>query len=271
MAGIGDYEEGKAFKLKSGNKPAFKMVGSTPAKHTTNRSTKMWKDTEDGKRWRVGSHEEKYGKDHDNSAHPDYWKKERGVGKTDKEKELKVTAREKTAERQRARGKKILTPAKHSTNRIYNDENETSTHNEKYGKGHTNKAHPEYWKVKEHTLTTSDLNPDYDRNKDDENHADYDPDYDVDQRINDRDSKYYASDKDKEMQNTRNAKKGLTTEDYYYPEDDTEAPYAGTNTKDRVGKHDGNTYNTPSYKSKSKSKSKSTSKSTSKSYRKKRY
>ena len=47
----------------------------------------------DGQRLRVGSHEEKYGKGHDNSAHPNYWKKERGVGKTDKQKEQKTTER----------------------------------------------------------------------------------------------------------------------------------------------------------------------------------
>ena len=33
MAGIGSYEKGKAFTLKSGNKPSFKNVGSSPAKH----------------------------------------------------------------------------------------------------------------------------------------------------------------------------------------------------------------------------------------------
>ena len=33
MAGIGSYEKGKAFSLKSGNKPLFKNVGSSPAKH----------------------------------------------------------------------------------------------------------------------------------------------------------------------------------------------------------------------------------------------
>ena len=32
MAGIGDYEKGKAFSLKSGNKPSFKKMGSSPAK-----------------------------------------------------------------------------------------------------------------------------------------------------------------------------------------------------------------------------------------------
>ena len=29
MAGIGSYEKGKAFTLKSGNKPSFKNVGSS--------------------------------------------------------------------------------------------------------------------------------------------------------------------------------------------------------------------------------------------------
>ena len=32
MAGIGDYEKGKAFSLKSGNKPSFKNIGSSPLK-----------------------------------------------------------------------------------------------------------------------------------------------------------------------------------------------------------------------------------------------
>ena len=32
MAGIGDYEKGKAFELRSGKKPAFKMLGSSPMK-----------------------------------------------------------------------------------------------------------------------------------------------------------------------------------------------------------------------------------------------
>ena len=32
MAGIGKYKKGKAFTLKSGNKPAFKQMGSSPMK-----------------------------------------------------------------------------------------------------------------------------------------------------------------------------------------------------------------------------------------------
>ena len=32
MAGIGDYEKGKAFELRSGKSPAFKMMGSSPMK-----------------------------------------------------------------------------------------------------------------------------------------------------------------------------------------------------------------------------------------------
>jgi hypothetical protein len=35
MAGIGDYEKGKAFELRSGKKPAFKMLGSSPAKQVS--------------------------------------------------------------------------------------------------------------------------------------------------------------------------------------------------------------------------------------------
>ena len=30
MAGLGDYKKGKAFTLKSGNKPTFKDMGSSP-------------------------------------------------------------------------------------------------------------------------------------------------------------------------------------------------------------------------------------------------
>ena len=33
MAGIGNYSKGKKFVLKSGNKPAFKMMGSSPHKN----------------------------------------------------------------------------------------------------------------------------------------------------------------------------------------------------------------------------------------------
>ena len=32
MAGIGDYKKGKAFELRSGKTPAFKMLGSSPMK-----------------------------------------------------------------------------------------------------------------------------------------------------------------------------------------------------------------------------------------------
>jgi hypothetical protein len=32
MAGIGKYKKGKAFTLKSGNKPMFKQMGSSPIK-----------------------------------------------------------------------------------------------------------------------------------------------------------------------------------------------------------------------------------------------
>jgi len=42
MAGIGNYSKGKKFALKSGNKPAFKMMGSSPYKDN--------KDPESGKK-----------------------------------------------------------------------------------------------------------------------------------------------------------------------------------------------------------------------------
>tara|TARA_R100000742_G_C4179678_1_gene15228 strand:+ start:59 stop:457 length:399 start_codon:yes stop_codon:yes gene_type:complete len=35
MAGIGNYSKGKKFVLKSGNKPAFKMMGSSPMHENT--------------------------------------------------------------------------------------------------------------------------------------------------------------------------------------------------------------------------------------------
>ena len=35
MAGIGKYEKGKAFALRSGNKPSFFKMGSSPTKHTS--------------------------------------------------------------------------------------------------------------------------------------------------------------------------------------------------------------------------------------------
>ena len=156
-------------------------------------------------------------------------------------------------------------PAKHSTNR--------DGHNDDYGKGHTNKDHPEYWKVKERTTETTDKNPDYDEtksryiNKDGEysnyKHTDEsnteNPDYDEtksDDRKNYKYKKYYASDKDREIQRTKHKKKGGGyMGDYVYSEDD-DVGHTSTNTKDRVGKTDRNTYKTGS-KSKSKTKTKS--------------
>ena len=46
MAGIGSYEKGKAFALKSGNKPSFKGMGSSPLKKHdgTTSSTTHYKD-----------------------------------------------------------------------------------------------------------------------------------------------------------------------------------------------------------------------------------
>ena len=41
MAGIGDYEEGKPFQLKSGNKTSFKQIGSSPAKQEEKVGTKV--------------------------------------------------------------------------------------------------------------------------------------------------------------------------------------------------------------------------------------
>tara|TARA_R110000824_G_scaffold28863_4_gene96549 strand:- start:134 stop:538 length:405 start_codon:yes stop_codon:yes gene_type:complete len=88
-----EKETGKGVPMKNTAYWKDKSGVASPVQHTTNRSVKMMKETVDGPRLRVGSHEEKYGKGHDNSAHPNYWKKERGVGKTDKQKEQKTTAR----------------------------------------------------------------------------------------------------------------------------------------------------------------------------------
>ena len=52
MAGLGNYEKGKAFSLKSGNKPQFKMMGSSPlkqeVKHIKGTSRKDRLDYESG-------------------------------------------------------------------------------------------------------------------------------------------------------------------------------------------------------------------------------
>jgi|21_taG_2_1085346.scaffolds.fasta_scaffold15123_3 hypothetical protein len=167
------------------------------------------------------------------------------------------------------------TPAKHSTNRMGHESN--------YGKGHDNSAHPNYWKVQERTKTTSDKNLDYDEKKA-KKYIDKDgdltssntgsfgpytinPDYDAsattDTRTNRKETKYYASNKDREIQDTRHYKKSDEyIGDDIYTEETGEASYTGTSTKDRVGKTDGNTYGTGS-KSKSKSSSESKSESSS--------
>ena len=67
MAGIGDYEKGKAFTLKSGNKPSFKEMGSSPAKHMRTFGQTTTQTEIDS----VGRHNDahksgKYGDDHKN-------------------------------------------------------------------------------------------------------------------------------------------------------------------------------------------------------------
>ena len=177
------------------------------------------------------------------------------------------------------------TPAKHSTNRDGHNRNYDTFENkgkadEKRTKKHTNADHPNYWKVQERTKTTSDKNPDYDEKKahkyidKDGNLRSYNtgsdgpytdnPDYDAsaptDERTNRKKTKYYASDKDREIQETRHKKKGGGyIGDLVYTDTD-DVGYTSTNTKDRVGKTDRNTYGTGS-KSKSKSSSSSESKS----------
>ena len=181
-----------------------------------------------------------------------------------------------------APGKMYDSPAKHSTNReghnysydTYDEEGENVT------KKHTNADHPKYWKVQERTKTTSDKNPDYSEKKtykyltsDGEpfptneleqfgpytDNPDYDASATTDRRTNRKKTKYYASDKDREIQDTKYYKKGGDyMGDNVYNENAGDEGYTGTNTADRVGKTDGNTYRTGS---KSKSKSSSSSKS----------
>ena len=128
----------------------------TPAKHTQNRA----------------DHMETYGKGHTNEAHPNYWKKAKETthtstkGWSDKMHEVNrdddseyqyvsdpddksTTPKGKYGKKGTHGYEKITygpkrvkkTPAKHSTNR--------TLHTEKYGKSHTNKAHPDYWKKKQ--------------------------------------------------------------------------------------------------------------------------
>ena len=178
------------------------------------------------------------------------------------------------------------TPSKHITNRDGHNRNYDTFENkgradEKRTKNHTNADHPNYWKVQERTKTTSDINLDYDEKKANKyinkhgtpsysNTGSYgpytdNPDYDAsaptDTRTNRKKTKYYASDKDREIQETRHKKKGggyIGDEVYTEKQDDGtfDVGYTGTNTADRVGKTDGNTYKTGS-KSKSKTKTKS--------------
>lgn len=174
------------------------------------------------------------------------------------------------------------TPAKHSTNRDghnrkYDTFENKNEDDEKRTKKHTNADHPKYWKVQERTKTTSDKNLDYSEKKDTKyidkdgnfsysnTDADYgpytdNPDYDAsaptDPRTNKKYTKYYASDKDREIQKTKHRKKGGDyIGDHVYTER-SDVGYTGTNTADRVGKTDRNTYKTGS-KSKSKTKTKS--------------
>ena len=139
-------------------------------------------------------------------------------------------------------------PAKHTTKR--------EGHEDSYGKGHDNSAHPEYWKVKKKTVTRSDANPDYDETNILLDHVNYDPDYSVKERINPVDEDVYLSRKDMEIQTTKNKKAGKTyTGTNVYRESPGDKGYTSTNKASRVGKTDRNTYNTGS-KSKSKSKKK---------------
>ena len=142
------------------------------------------------------------------------------------------------------------TPAKHSTNRSgHNDSYDTFDDDGKRTKKHTNAAHPRYWKVQEGTTETTDKNPDYDETKkryitaggtftnfsgDDRREN---PDYDEtksDERKNYKYTKYYASNKDKEIQRTRHKKKGGGyIGDMVYKEQ-SDVGHTSTNTKDRV-------------------------------------
>jgi hypothetical protein len=185
------------------------------------------------------------------------------------------------------KGNQSKSPAKHSTNRKdhnrrYDTFENVGEDDEKRTKKHTNADHPDYWKVKEHTTRTTDKNPDYDETKKKYYHRDYNqysdspgdgktenPNYDETKsnyRINKEETKYYASDKDKEIQETRHKKKGGGyMGDVVYTEYD-DVGHTSTNTKDRVGKTDGNTY-----KTKRKSSSSSSSKSSKSSKKKVSY
>ena len=133
-------------------------------------------------------------------------------------------------------------------------------HESDYGKGHANSKHPDYWKVKKQTVTYSKKNPEYDENKGRKADGSLDPDYKVDARLPDHKSKdVYLSDKDSEIQTTRNKKKGASyTGKEIFEEDDTERAFTSTNNASRVGKTDRNTYKTGKKKSKATTTSKTT-------------
>ena len=78
--GENPLQKKSSFTMKSGNSPLFKQMGSSPAKHTVAGD-------------RAKLHEDAYGKGHDNSKHPKYWKKEtkgklKGHSRKSAEKEL---------------------------------------------------------------------------------------------------------------------------------------------------------------------------------------
>ena len=74
--GENPLQKKSSFTMKSGNSPLFKQMGSSPAKHTVAGD-------------RAKLHEDDYGKGHDNSKHPNYWKKDKEGGSRKKaEKEV---------------------------------------------------------------------------------------------------------------------------------------------------------------------------------------
>ena len=70
------------FKLRSGNTPLFKQMGSSPAKHTRRRE----------------GHMDKYGAGHTNADHPNYWTKDETTGKTPKSVEVEADTKSKSSE-----------------------------------------------------------------------------------------------------------------------------------------------------------------------------
>ncbi len=113
--------EGKPFKLRSGNKPAFKMMGAkSPANMGHKSPGKMKSPMELNKGFdslpdgvqdkilkndspnkqirRREGHMDKYGAGHTNADHPNYWTKDKETGKTPKSVEVEADTKSKCSE-----------------------------------------------------------------------------------------------------------------------------------------------------------------------------